>query len=106
MFFKKGLFLLLVCTCNLVQVFSQNRELKVREHVPLDSIRLSDPFILADKKTSAYYMTGTGGLLWKSKDLEKWTGPFVVAKTDPGSWMGKNPMIWAAELHQYKGKVM
>jgi hypothetical protein len=75
-----------------------------RVHIPLDSIRLSDPSILADKKTATYYMTGTGGWLWKSKDLCSWTGPFVVAKTDPESWMGPRPMIWAAELHPYQGK--
>jgi beta-xylosidase len=85
-------------------VFSQNRDLVVRTDVPLDSIRMSDPFILADAKTAMYYMTGTGGLLWKSKDLKTWTGPFKAAATDPASWMGKNPMIWAAELHQYNGK--
>ena len=49
-------------------------------------------------------MTGTGGKLWKSKDLNKWTGPFTVAQTDPKSWMGPAPMIWAAELHPHNGK--
>jgi beta-xylosidase len=76
----------------------------MRVDVPLDSIRLSDPFILADRASSMYYMTGTGGMIWKSRDLKKWTGPFAVAKTDTLSWMGKNPMIWAAELHANKGK--
>lgn len=93
-----------VFTLNSVGIFSQNRERPVREDVPRDSIRLSDPFILADENTSTYYMTGTGGMLWKSKDLEKWTGPFKVVKTDPNSWMGKDPMIWAAELHHYQDK--
>lgn len=88
----------------LSSVFAQNRAWKMRENVPLDSIRLSDPAILADKNTSTYYMTGTGGMLWKSRDLKYWTGPFRVALTDPESWMGKNPMIWAAELHEYQGK--
>lgn len=85
-------------------VFSQNRVQAVRVDVPLDSIRLSDPFILADNATHTYYMTGTGGLLWKSGDLKKWTGPYRMAKPDTTSWMGKNPMIWAAELHRYKGR--
>ena len=76
----------------------------VKRSYPLDSIRLSDPFVLADKATQMYYMTGTGGKLWKSKDLKLWEGPFEVAKTDPSSWMGPKPMIWAAELHQYKSK--
>ncbi len=77
---------------------------KVHTNIPLDSIQLSDPCILADEATKTYYLTGTGGWLWKSKDLRKWTGPFVVAETDDESWMGKDPMIWAAELHEYKGK--
>lgn len=77
---------------------------KIYENVPTDSIRLSDPFVLADKATKTYYMTGTGGLLWKSKDLKRWSGPYKVANTDPGSWMGPRPMIWAAEIHPYNGK--
>jgi beta-xylosidase len=76
----------------------------VKENIPLDSIRLSDPFILADHKTNSYYMTGTGGLLWKSKDLKFWEGPYRVAQIDSTSWMGPRPMIWAAEIHPYKGK--
>ncbi len=80
------------------------RTFKPRTNVPLDSIVLSDPCILADKATMTYYMTGTGGMLWKSKDLRLWEGPYHVAKTDPKSWMGPRPMIWAAELHQYNGK--
>jgi beta-xylosidase len=101
---KKAILIAGLITVNLTTVFSQNRAPVVRQDVPLDSIRLSDPFILADKNTSTYYMTGTGGRLWKSNDLKKWTGPFTIAKTDPESWMGKNPMIWAAELHHYKDK--
>lgn len=77
---------------------------EVKENIPLADIRLSDPAILADKATSTYYMTGTGGLLWKSNDLRLWSGPYVVTQTNPASWMGPRPMIWAAELHQYNGK--
>ena len=80
------------------------KESTVKTGIPLDSIRLSDPFILADQETQQYYMTGTGGKLWKSKDLKLWEGPFQVTETDPDSWMGPDPMIWAAELHAYKGK--
>lgn len=76
----------------------------VRHDVPLDSIELSDPFILADAKTRQYYLTGTYGRLWKSPDLKRWTGPYEVTQTDPVSWMGARPIIWAAEIHAYKGK--
>lgn len=82
---------------------SAQRHQKVRT-VPLHDIRLSDPCILADSATHQYYMTGTGGKLWKSKDLKMWTGPYNVVDIDPTSWMGPRPMIWAAELHRYKGK--
>jgi len=99
---------IIVLTLSLVFIFSgyvsSQRNRFLRQNVPLDSIILSDPCILADKKTNMYYMTGTGGLLWKSKDLKLWDGPFSVVKTNPESWMGRNPMIWAAELHAYKGK--
>lgn len=77
---------------------------EIRMNVVLDSIVLSDPFILTDPETKRYYMTGTGGILWKSKDLKLWDGPYQVAKTDSGSWMGPKPMIWAAEIHAYKDK--
>lgn len=76
----------------------------VKTNIPLDSIVLSDPFILADTATAMYYMTGTGGMMWKSKDLQLWNGPFKVAQTDSNSWMGPRPMIWAAEIHRYKNK--
>ena len=85
--------------------FSFAEELnRIRRHVPLDSILLSDPAILADNETQMYYMTGTGGKLWKSKDLKYWDGPYSVIEISPKSWMGKNPEVWAAELHEFDGK--
>ena len=99
--------LLVFSMCSFFLYFSTvhaQKKRPVKEAVPLDSIRLSDPAILADRKTNMYYMTGTGGLLWKSKDLKSWNGPYDVAQTNPNSWMGANPMIWAAELHLYKNK--
>jgi len=90
--------------CLLPLVVHAQRPWRVRHNVPLDSIRLSDPAILADTATMTYYMTGTGGMLWTSRDLRLWDGPYNVVETDPEGWMGPRPMIWAAELHQYKGK--
>lgn len=94
----------LIVFLSVTTLFAQGWKREIKENIPLDSIILSDPDILADKATSTYYMTGSGGLLWKSKDLRLWSGPYQVTKTDPESWMGPRPMIWAAELHQYKGK--
>lgn len=97
----KKLLTSLVC---LLAVCSGMCQSRAKNHVPLDSIVLSDPCILPDRATMTYYMTGTGGKLWKSKDLRYWDGPYTVAETDPASWMGPEPMIWAAEMHPYKGK--
>ena len=82
----------------------ENRVPVIKKNLLLDSILLSDPFILADSLTHLYYMTGTGGMLWKSKDLKYWEGPYKAAATDSGSWMGPRPMIWAAEIHPYKNR--
>ena len=76
----------------------------IRCDIPLGSIELSDPAILADSATKTYYMTGTSGKLWKSRDLKSWEGPYTVASTDSASWMGPAPEIWAAELHACNGK--
>jgi hypothetical protein len=102
--FKNALYACVVTLYVTGKIIAQNTAPTLKTDVPLDSIRLGDPFILADKPTQTYYMTGTGGKLWKSRDLRKWTGPFSVAQIDPKSWMGPAPMIWAAELHAYNGK--
>lgn len=72
--------------------------------IPLDSILLSDPCVIPYAPTHTYYMTGSGGRLWKSHDLHRWSGPMDVVHHDPDSWMGTNPEIWAAEIHQYQGR--
>ena len=86
------------------ECYAQRWQPRYREGVPLDSIVLSDPCILADAATQTYYMTGTGGLLWTSSDLQTWNGPRNVVEVDTASWMGPHPQIWAAELHHYRGK--
>ncbi len=102
---KNGWLTLLSCLFFALVLRAQENGLPaVRKNIPLDSIVLSDPFILADPKTNMYYMTGTRGMLWKSKDLKLWDGPYKVTKINPDSWMGPNPMIWAAEIHSFKNK--
>ena len=67
-------------------------------------ISLSDPFIMADPVTHQYYMTGTGGGVWTSPDLEMWTGPQTVTDVDGEVWFGSRPQIWASEIHFVEGK--
>jgi hypothetical protein len=42
----------------------------------LDSMSMSDPYILADDVTKTYVLTSSGGCIYKSKDLKTWTGPY------------------------------
>lgn len=101
---KFAVLVIMLLALNSLTTVGQDRRLPEVKTRHISEIRLSDPAILADSASQTYYMTGTGGLLYSSKDLEHWTGPFVVAKTDSASWMGPSPMIWAAELHRYNGK--
>jgi len=70
--------------------------------IPFDSISMSDPFIFPDEKTKTYYLTGTGGRLYKSQDLKMWTGPYKIIDLT-GTWMDS---LWvaAAEIHQFNDK--
>ncbi len=100
----KHCFILAIIALCISASYAQRRGITVHYNVPLDSLRMSDPAILADEKTHKYYMTGTGGLIWRSSDLKLWDGPFVVTQFDEDSWMGKRPAIWAAEIHHIGDK--
>lgn len=100
----KRILLILALVASCLAAEAKRWQPRYREGVPTDSIILSDPFILADSATHTYYMTGTGGLLWTSKNLQTWDGPRSVIEIDTTSWMGRHPQIWAAELHHYRGK--
>jgi hypothetical protein len=70
--------------------------------VPLDEISMSDPFIFPDEKTRTYYLTGTGGRLYKSTDLKMWTGPYSIIDLT-GTWMDGH-FVAAAEIHHIGDK--
>lgn len=74
-------------------------ELALDAQIMRKDIGLSDPAILADPVTRKYYMTGTGGGLWVSDDLEIWNGLPAPARTADEAWMGARPEIWAPEIH-------
>ena len=70
--------------------------------VSLKELSMSDPFIYPDPETKTYWLTGTGGSLYKSTDLEMWTGPYNVINLS-GTWMQGN-FVAAAEIHKFNGK--
>lgn len=98
------LFVLCAVNASRAQNASRNRQAMAPTVMDFDSLTMSDPFILADAASHTYYLTGTGGAVWTSSNLKQWKGPYKVAEVDTNSWMGSRPAIWAAEIHQYKGK--
>jgi hypothetical protein len=69
----------------------------------LDSLNMSDPYILADDPTKTYYLTSSGGCIYKSKDLKNWTGPYG-AYNIRGTWMKGINFVAAAEIHHINGR--
>jgi hypothetical protein len=72
------------------------------ETVSLDDISMSDPYIYPDERSHTYYLTGTGGRLYKSKDLKMWTGPYPIIDLT-GTWMDGH-WVAAAEIHHIGNK--
>jgi hypothetical protein len=69
----------------------------------LDSMSMSDPYILADNVTKTYYLTSSGGCIYKSRDLKNWTGPYGAYDVR-GTWMEGINFVAAAEIHHVNGK--
>lgn len=77
----------------------------------LDQIHLRDPFIFTSPEDGRYYLFGTGWsrslpggagfLVYRSRDLVRWEGPYA-AFTRPEGFESSN--YWAPEVHHYQGK--
>lgn len=84
------------------------------EVVDAQDLYVRDPYILADEKTQTYFLYKAGRVkneegeevngvvAYKSKDLEKWEGPYPVFAIPDSNWA--NGRVWAPEVHHYKGK--
>lgn len=64
-----------------------------------NDLSMSDPFIYPDPETKTYYLTSTGGRLYKSKDLVMWEGPYNIIDIK-GLWIERAGFIAAAEIHK------
>jgi len=80
----------------------QRTEPQVRE-LSFSELSMSDPFIYAEESTQTYYLTSSGGRMYKSKDLETWTGPYNIIDIS-GLWLEKAGFCAAAEIHKYGDK--
>ncbi len=67
--------------------------------VHFNDLSMSDPFIYAEPSNKTYYLTSSGGRLYKSTDLVMWTGPYNVIDIK-GLWLEKAGFAAAAEIHK------
>ena len=67
--------------------------------IHFNDLSMSDPFIIPDPETQTYYLTSSGGRLYKSKDLVWWEGPYNVINIE-NSWLAKGGGPAASEIHK------
>ncbi len=90
-------------------------QLTPKTGMKLGDFNLHDPFILAYQPSKTYYLynsaggnltggKGAGVLVYKSKDLDTWDGPYLVFVVPQGIWANPAHGAWAPEVHEYKGK--
>ncbi|MEH7121356.1 glycoside hydrolase family 43 protein [Neobacillus vireti] len=81
----------------------------------LIDIPAHDPFVVSHKETDTYYLYTTGipeltglercgVLVYKSRDLLDWEGPYVVFVVPDGTWAHPLHGTWAPEVHKYHDK--
>lgn len=86
-----------------------------REDLKLCDIPAHDPFVLTDSRQGVYYlytsavpqltgMAGWGVLTYKSRDLSRWEGPYVVFTVPDDGWAHPQHGAWAPEVHAYRGR--
>ena len=71
--------------------------------VHFNDLIMSDPFIYPHKETQTYYLTCSGGWMYKSSDLEMWTGPYAIIDIK-GLWLERAGFAAAAEVHKIGDK--
>lgn len=104
----------LISVCGFDSSFSQTKQNQESKSLNISEIRIRDPFILSDLKTKTYFMYAQmsnrlgeknpqkGVEVYISKNLKEWQRPSAVFQI-PNNF-GATWMVWAPEVHFYKGK--
>jgi hypothetical protein len=71
--------------------------------VALETMSMSDPYVFADEKSHTYFLTGSGGRMYKSPDLKTWTSVSGQITDLSGTWM-QGLFVAAAEIHKIGDK--
>jgi beta-xylosidase len=87
-----------------------------RHDLRLTEIPIRDPWIVANASDRTYYLYASskpgdvagvdraGVMIYKSKDLQIWDGPYAVFAIPDGIWADPQENPWAPEVHKYHGK--
>jgi len=82
--------------------------------IDIKDLYVRDPYIVADQQTKTYFLYKAGKVkndlgrevngvvVYKSKDLKKWEGPYEVFAIPNDNWI--TGVVWAPEVHRYRGK--
>lgn len=74
------------------------REPEIRT-VHFNDLAMSDPYIYAEPSSKTYYLTSSGGRMYRSKDLVMWEGPYNIIDIK-GLWLEKAGFAAAVEIHK------
>lgn len=106
-----GFFWMLILGLNAGKTAVAQEQIKA---VGAKDLYVRDPYIVADKNSQTYFLYKAGKVenedgekvngvvAYKSKDLEKWEGPYPVYAMPKNNWA--NGSVWAPEVHHYNGK--
>ncbi|HWH71346.1 MAG TPA: family 43 glycosylhydrolase, partial [Candidatus Sulfotelmatobacter sp.] len=94
---------------------SREERLVPKQGLHLPDMPVHDPWILAHAESQTYFLyssarqqeNGTnrfGTLVYKSKNLRDWDGPYIVFLIPDGMWANPSQGAWAPEVHRYHGK--
>ena len=76
----------------------QEEQSRIRT-LDFSELSMSDPYIYPDPITKTYYLTSTGGRLYKSKDLKTWEGAWDIMDLTGTPYEGSRSCA-AAEIHK------
>jgi hypothetical protein len=104
--------LLLLAGCAAPGVAPESLPATVDSPLTLATMRLHDPFIVADVRTRTYHLFTSniaeasgdkrvGTMVYTSKDLRRWTRPRLVFAVPDGIWASAG--AWAPEVHRWGG---
>lgn len=81
------------------RIAARRAEMSKIRTVHFNDLQMSDPYIYPEASTQTYYLTSSGGRMWKSKDLVMWEGPYNIIDIK-GLWLERAGFAAAAEIHK------